>query len=153
MAQVSPSSRSILMNPPTRIKSHSRRAPRIETVMSACYELDDDEMPTQITFRVIESLKTARSRLGPQVIGMYLRWRLDHGVLIVVLGLGNLNTSVPTSCDGLRYRDDGQPMQSEWYREGRYPSVDRNTLRCSIIRHHWGPERIADITRVMCNTF
>lgn len=108
-------------------------------------------MAAQIVYRAIESLDTARAALGSQVMGTFLRWRFEQDVLLLVMGLGNLKGG-GFSRNGLKLKEDGI-APSEWYREGRYPTVLRNNYRNSIIGHRWGPHILAESTRAMCDHF
>ena len=149
--KISPPSRSILLpvNP-------ARRYPRLDQtqttcIISSCYELDGDKVQAQLVYRTIESLDTARIRLGQQVKGTFLRWRLEDEVLLLVVGLGNTKSQA-VCYDGLRLVEDGA-RKWEWYREGRYPTITLNCYPSSLIRHHWGPQCIAEFARGMCMSF
>ena len=113
-------------------------------------------MSSQIVFRAVESLSTARFALGSHVAATFLRWRLEDDVLFLGMGIGNLKGTKLT-CIQLNsravmtagYNPLDRMLPSAWYKDGEYPVIERNSPKNSLIAHHWGGQIIVNLTRAM----
>lgn len=130
-----------------------------EFVISACYENDGDDMPSQIAYRAIESLETARSFLGSHVCATFLRWRLEQDILFLGMGLGNLKgADVPSN---LKAKEDiftssdifSTMFPPLWHNDANYPTILRNCEKRGLIASHWGVRAILDFTRAMLREY
>ena len=142
------------MSNPSRHHQWKRYGPKrllTEALIAVCFESDGDKIPAQIVYGAVEAVQTARDRLGGQIEGTFLCWRVRGDIIILVMGLTNLKVDMIT-VDGLPRPEFQLILQGEWYHGGRFPTMVRNTSPRSIIRQHWGPEVLADFTRAICHT-